>query len=154
VVPEELAPRMSMLKHAADLDTPSFSFRTISADLEAGGLPRHREAIRAEYGRRRDAVLSALQEHFPPEVRWNRPSSGMFVWVELPREMDATVLLRAAVEAEQVAFSPGDVFASRAGGHARHCLRLSFANNPPERLEEGIRRLGRVIKTMLAATLL
>jgi 2-aminoadipate transaminase len=154
VVPEELAPRMSMLKHAADLDTPSFSFRTISAYLEAGGLPGHLETIRAEYRRRRDAVLQALQEHFPPEVRWNRPSSGMFVWVELPREMDATVLLRAAVETEQVAFSPGDVFASRAGGHARHCLRLSFANNPPERLEEGIRRLGRVIRALLPATLL
>jgi DNA-binding transcriptional MocR family regulator len=50
------------------------------------------------------------------------------------------------VETEQVAFSPGGVFASREGGHARHCLRLSFADNPPLRLEEGIRRLGRVVK--------
>jgi 2-aminoadipate transaminase len=151
VVPEELASRMSMLKHAADLDTPSFSFRTISAYLETGGLPRHLEEIRAEYGRRRDAILRAMAKHFPPEVRWNRPSSGMFVWVELPREMNATALLRAAVETEQVAFSPGAVFASRDGGHANHCLRLSFANNSPLRLEEGIRRLGQVIKAMMPA---
>lgn len=149
IIPEELSPRLSMLKHAADLDTSSFSFRTLSAYLEAGGMPRHLEMIRAEYRQRRDAVLSALQEHFPPEVRWNRPSSGMFIWVELPLEMDATVLLRAAVETEQVAFSPGDLFASRGGGHARHCLRLSFANNTPARLEEGIRRLGRVVKALL-----
>ncbi|HVG10214.1 MAG TPA: PLP-dependent aminotransferase family protein [Thermoanaerobaculia bacterium] len=146
VVPEELVPRLSMLKHAADLDTPSFSFRTVSAFLEAGGMPQHLEQIRAEYRRRRDAMLSALEEHLPTEVRWNRPSSGMFVWVELPQEMDATVLLRTAVETEQVAFSPGSVFASKEGGHARHCLRLSFANNPPPRIEEAIRRLGRVIK--------
>lgn len=149
VVPEDLAPRLSMLKHAADLDTPSFSFHTISAYLAAGGMPAHLQCIRAEYRRRRDAMLSALEEHFPPEVRWNRPSSGMFVWVELPREMDATVLLRTAVATEQVAFSPGDVFASREGGHARHCLRLSFATSPPPRIEEGIRRLGRVVKVLL-----
>ena len=149
VVPEELAPRLSMLKHGADLDTPSFSFRTISAFLEAGGMPKHLEEIRAEYRRRRDAMLNALDEHFPPGVRWNRPSSGMFVWVELPREMDATVLLRAAVETEKVAFSPGSVFASKEGGHARHCLRLSFANHTPARIEEGVRRLGRVIKALM-----
>lgn len=153
VVPEELAPRMSMLKHAADLDTPSFSFHAISAYLEAGGLPGHLDTVRAEYRRRRDAMLRALGEHFPPEVRWNRPSSGMFVWAELPPEMDATVLLRTAVETEQVAFSPGDVFASRPGGHARHCLRLCFANNPPERIEEGVRRLGRVLKALLPLSL-
>lgn len=153
VIPEELAPRMSMLKHGADLDTPSFSFRTIAAFLEAGGMPAHLEILRTEYRRRRDAMLTALAEHFPPEVRWNRPSSGMFVWAELPREMDATVLLRAAVETEQVAFSPGDVFASRSGGHARHCLRLCFANNPPERIEEGVRRLGRVLKALLPPSL-
>ncbi len=151
IVPEDLAPQMSMLKHAADLDTPSFSFRTISAYLEAGGMPQHLDKIRAEYRLRRDAMLSAMEEHFPPQVRWNRPSSGMFVWVELPRAMDATTLLRTAVETEQVAFSPGEVFASKQGGHARHCLRLSFANSTPERLEEGIRRLGRVIRALLPA---
>jgi len=151
VIPEELAPRLSMLKHAADLDTPSFSFHAISAYLGTGGMPRHLEQIRAEYRLRRDAMLSALEEHFPPGVRWNRPSSGMFIWVELPREMDATALLRTAVETEQVAFSPGGVFASRPGGHANHCLRLSFANSPPERIEEGIRRLGRVLRVTLSS---
>jgi 2-aminoadipate transaminase len=150
VVPEELTPRLSMLKHGADLDTPSFSFRTISAYLESGGMPAHMEGLRSEYRRRRDAMLRALAEHFPPQVRWNQPSSGMFVWVELPRELNATTLLRAAVESEQVGFSPGGVFASRDGGHADHCLRLSFGNNTPARIEEGVRRLGRVIKAVLA----
>lgn len=149
VIPEELAPSLSMLKHGADLDTPSFSFRTISAYLEAGGMPEHLEQIRAEYRQRRDAMLRSLMEHFPPEVRWNRPSNGLFVWVELPRKIDATALLRTAVETEEVAFTPGGVFASRPGGHASHCLRLSFGNNTPTRIEEGIRRLGRVIKALL-----
>lgn len=149
VVPEELAPRLSMLKHAADLDTPSFSHRTISSYLESGYLPTHIESIRDEYRRRRDAMLKALDEHFPKEVRWNRPSSGMFVWAELPREMDATVLLRASVETENVAFTPGAAFAANGSKHANHCIRLSFGNNPPARIEEGIRRLARVIKAML-----
>jgi 2-aminoadipate transaminase len=149
VVPECLMPRLSMLKHAADLDTPSFSHRAISAYLEAGYLPLHLEAIRDEYRARRDAMLRALEEHFPPEVRWNHPSAGMFLWAELPQGMDATALLRAAVETENVAFSPGSVFACNHGQHADRCMRLSFGSNPTLRIEEGIRRLGRVIKAML-----
>jgi 2-aminoadipate transaminase len=149
VVPEELAPRLSMLKHAADLDTPSFSHRTISAYLDCGYLPTHLESIREEYRRRRDAMLKALHEHFPRQARWNRPTSGMFVWVELPRGMDAATLLRAAVETENVAFTPGVAFACNQSKHANHCLRLSFGNNSPQRIEEGVRRLARVIKAML-----
>lgn len=149
VVPEDLAPRLSALKHAADLDTPSFSHRAISVYLESGHLPGHLKALRDEYRTRRDTMLKALDEHFPPEVRWNRPCSGMFVWVELPREMDATLLLREAVETESVAFTPGAAFAAGGSRHANHCFRLSFANNPPARLEEGVRRLARVVKALL-----
>jgi len=48
-----------------------------------------------------------------------------------------------------VAFTPGVAFAANSSKHANHCLRLSFGNNPPARIEEGIRRLARVIKAMM-----
>ncbi|HEV8577637.1 MAG TPA: PLP-dependent aminotransferase family protein [Thermoanaerobaculia bacterium] len=146
VVPEKLTGRLALLKHAADLDTPSFSHRMIAAYLEAGRLPAHLAAVRAEYRRRRDALLAALQAHFPPEVRWNRPTSGMFIWAELPPGLDADELLRTAVEAERVAFCPGATFCAGASDHGTRCMRLSFTNHPAERIEEGIRRLGKVIQ--------
>jgi 2-aminoadipate transaminase len=145
VVPEALIPRLSMLKHASDVDTASVAHRTIEAFLAAGKLPGHLERLRHEYRRRRHAMLAALEAEMPPGVRWNRPSGGLYVWVELPRPLDATALLRTAVETEQVAFAPGEAFAATAASDIRHCLRLSFGNCPPERIEEGIRRLGRVI---------
>jgi 2-aminoadipate transaminase len=79
-------------------------------------------------------------------VTWNHPTSGMFIWVELPQEMDATELLRFAVETAKVAFSPGSIF--YAGDHARgrRCLRLSYTNCPPGRIEEGIGRLGQALR--------
>lgn len=146
VVPEELIPRISALKHAADLDTPSFSHYLIAAWLEAEDLSAHLTQLRTEYRRRRDTLLAALEAHFPAAVRWNRPQSGMFVWVELPREIDAADLLRTAVETERVGFTPGMAFAASRGTHASHCLRLSFSNCTPEVLEEGVRRLSRVVQ--------
>jgi 2-aminoadipate transaminase len=145
VVPEELIPRLSALKHATDLDTPSFTHWTIASYLASGKLPAHLERLRGEYRRRRDVMLQALASHFPPEVLWNRPASGLFIWVELPAAIDATALLAAAIKTERVAFSPGDAFAAGGSRHARHCLRLNFSHRPPDQIEEGIRRLARAV---------
>ncbi len=149
VVPEHLVPRLSALKHAADIDTPSFSHRAISVYLESGHHYGHLVALRNEYRRRRNALLGALEAYLPPYVKWNYPTSGMFVWVELPRNLDATTLLRTAVERESVAFSPGAIFCGADDSHARHCLRLTFASCTPEKIEEGIRRLARAIEAAM-----
>lgn len=151
VAPESLIPRLSMLKHAADVDTATLGHRTVAAYLATGGLPAHLERLRFEYRRRRDAMLAALEIHMPPGVRWNRPSGGLYLWVELPPSLDATALLRIAVETEQVAFAPGEAFAAADARGIRHCLRLSFGNCPPERIEEGIGRLGRVVSRFVPA---
>ena len=149
VVPEDLVPRLSALKHATDLDTPSFSHHLISAYLDRGGFAAHLERLCREYARRRDAMLAALAASFPPEVRWSRPAGGMFIWVELPASADATDLLELALANESVAFSPGVAFAVGGARHAAHCFRLCFTALPGERIEAGIRRLARAVAAYL-----
>jgi 2-aminoadipate transaminase len=149
VVPASIAARLSPLKHAVDIDTPSLSHRLIAAYLETESLSTHLEILRGEYRRRRDAMLSALGEHLPSGIRWSRPTGGMFVWVELPEGLvDASELLRTAVETESVAFSPGVIFCPGEREKGRRGLRLTFTNHSPERIEEGVRRLGRVLRVL------
>lgn len=150
VLPDDPPGRLSLLPDAAELDVPSFSHRTIAAFLEAGYLPEHLETIRAAYRRRRDTLLRNLEEHFPRGTRWSHPSSGLYVWVELPGEITSIELLRDAVTLENVAFAPGPVFAARGGDHADRALRLSFGSNPPHRIEDGVLRLARVLQAKLA----
>lgn len=150
VLPDHPPARLALLPAAAELDVPSFSHRTISAFLEAGYLPEHLETIRAAYRRRRDTLLRTLEEHFPKGARWSRPSSGLHVWVELPAGVSSTELLRDAVALENVAFTPGPMFATGGGGHADRALRLSFGSNPPHRIEEGVQRLARVLAAKLS----
>ena len=149
VAPAELIDRLSALKHAADLDTPAFSHRLISAYLERADLAAHLAVLRAEYRRRRDAMLDALDRHFPPAVRWNRPSGGMFVWVELPAGADASALLETALAGERIAFTPGVAFVDAGQPHAASCLRLCFTAHPPERIADGVRRLGNAVESFL-----
>jgi DNA-binding transcriptional MocR family regulator len=149
IVPEPLVPTVAAIKHSADLDTPSFSQRMVSAFLASGELPDQLAILRSEYRARRDAMLSALDRHLAGAVRWNRPTAGMFIWLEMPERIDTAQLVRSAIEEDQVAFSPGMAFAVRGSRHASHCMRLAFANHTPEEIEEGIRRLARVIERAL-----
>lgn len=145
VVPESLVPALSILKHGGDLDVSTLAQRCISAFLDTGALPEHLDAVRSEYRARRDAMLGALERHFPSTARWTAPAGGMFVWVRLPRGTDTVALLRRAVANEQVAFVPGSAFCAHDPGQSAHCMRLCFASLPPERIEEGIARLARAL---------
>ncbi len=93
----------------------------------------------------RDTLLKALEQHLPRGAKWTKPTSGMFVWVELPEGADTTALLARALETERVAYLPGQAFAVAGGRSAAHCMRLNFSNCEPARIEEAVARLGRVL---------
>jgi 2-aminoadipate transaminase len=145
VAPEAVVQRLSILKQGGDLDVSNYAQRTLSAYLDGGPMDAHLAHLRAEYAARRDAMLSALEAHFPAEARWSRPASGMFVWVEMPEGVDTTQLLRRAVEEAGVAFIPGRAFCAEGGVRGGNAMRLNFSRLSPEQIHEGIRRLGGVL---------
>lgn len=150
VAPKALYPKLLQAKQAADLHTPGFNQRVVHEVIKNGFLREHVPTIRARYKAQRDAMRAALEQHLPAGCRWNVPVGGMFFWVELPPQLDATALLAKAVDAG-VAYVPGAPFFADAdrGGHA-NTLRLSFVTVPPALIETGVAALGRVLKEALA----
>lgn len=150
VVPESLMPLMSIVKHTSDMDVSTITQRTISACLETGFLPGHIRTLQREYSIRRDAMLCALDKYFPREVRWTKPNSGMFIWVELPAGLNALTVLKRALESERVAFIPGQAFCAAEAHRAANCLRLNFTNCSLANIEEGIARLSKTLKAIIS----
>ena len=95
-------------------------------------------------------MLEALEEFFPADIQWTRPEGGMFLWVTLPAGMDTSLLLTEALEQEKVAFVPGSAFHPDGGGE--NTMRLSYSNATPERIREGIARLGRLLQRKMEKT--
>lgn len=79
-------------------------------------------------------------------MSWTRPKGGMFLWVTLPRGMNASQLAYEAVK-QNVAYVPGEAFYANGGGE--NTLRLSYSVATPEQIDEGMRRLGEVFKSQL-----
>ena len=71
---------------------------------------------------------------------------GFHLWCRLPGELRGRALLREAVQ-ERIAFVIGEPFHVDGGGQ-RH-IRLSFAYPEEQQIEEGIRRMGDVMRRML-----
>jgi len=149
VAPESVITRLVQMKQGADLHSSTFCQMVAYEAARDGFLDRHVRRIREVYGERRNAMLAALERHFPAEVRWTKPAGGLFLWITLPEGFDSAALLRQALEQEKVAFVPGAPFFPRGGGE-RTC-RLNFSYCGPDVIDEGIRRLGSVLKRQLAA---
>lgn len=145
VAPVDLIPKLTVVKEMGDLESSVLIQRAAATFLASGHFPEHLARLKAEYRRRRDTMLTALDAHFPPEARWTRPRGGMFIWVELPGHVDTAALLDVAIAQEKVAFIPGHAFGVEPGC-GRNSLRLNFSNATPDKIEDGIARLGRVIR--------
>jgi 2-aminoadipate transaminase len=146
IAPEELHFKLVQAKQATDLHTPTFTQRIVHEVVKDGFLDRHVPTIRALYRDQCAAMLAALERSMPEGVSWNRPEGGMFVWVTLPAQIDTMKLLDAAV-AQHVAFVPGAPFFANDAQH--NTLRLSFVTVPPAKIDEGIARLGALIRARL-----
>lgn len=148
VVPDVgLREKITTAKQAADLHTSSFTQRIVHHYVtQPGALVAHIETLRSVYARRRDVMLAALTRHLPPGCAWTRPEGGLFLWVTLPAVIDTTELLRTAAR-EKIAFVPGAPF--WVGEPVRNTLRLNFSNATEARIEEGLDRLGAVIRGAL-----
>ena len=136
-------------KQPSDLHTGMAQQMATYEVAKAGFVDQHVERIKAFYRERRDVMLRSIQEHFLPDARYTRPAGGLFVWVELPRDVDTRELLLDAIQ-DKVAFVPGQGF--HADGSGTNTMRLNFSNVPPDQLQEGIRRLGHAIQRWLERT--
>ncbi len=138
--------QLVLMKQAADLHSATIN-QIATHQVAAELFDSHVEQLRAVYGRRRDAMLDALARHMPEGVSWTRPEGGMFVWLTLPEGSNGAALLERALAQEKVAFVPGSAFF--ADGSGANTLRLSFSNSSEAVIEEGMARLGRVLKSAL-----
>ncbi|RJO65938.1 MAG: PLP-dependent aminotransferase family protein [Myxococcales bacterium] len=143
VAQREVMVRLRRMKEASDICSPALSQLLLAEMLASGAYARHLRRARREYRRRKAAMLAALARYLPEGSRVTDPKGGMHLWAVLPERIDTMALLKRAREA-QILFTPGALFfADRRGNN---CLRLNFAANPPDRIEDGIARLGALIR--------
>jgi len=141
--PESIVNKACLTKQAQDLCSNTFAQYCIFEAMYHDMLFPHIEQIIGLYRGKRDRMLEAMEQHFPQRVHWNRPEGGLFVWVILPEFIDTRDMFAKAL-ANDVAYVAGHAFFPEGGG--QNTMRLNFSHASDEMIDEGIRRLGVVIR--------
>ena len=145
VADREVIRKLALVKQGTDLQTNTFGQYLVYEYVRSGAYGEHISLLRKTYRNRRDCMISALERYFPDAVSWNRPEGGMFLWLSLPVSTNAEDILSLCLE-QNVAFVPGHVFFP--DGSGKNTIRLNFSNAAPSIIEEGISRMGGVLKRL------
>lgn len=110
--------------------------------LKAGLLPANIEKLCNLYRPRLDALIKALDEHFPGAV-FPRPEGGFFIGVTLPEGNKMDVLLPKAAELGLKLTDGRGFFLNPADGD--RFLRLPFCSLTPAEIESAVQTLAPII---------
>jgi 2-aminoadipate transaminase len=143
VAPRPVLAKLNVGKAAADLCSSSLTQLFVAEYFATERWPAYLASLRELYRGRRDVMLEALAEQLPPEATWTRPEGGLFIWATLPEGVDTTDLLAKALS-RNVAFVPGR--AAYLDGRGGTSMRLNFSGVTDERIREGVRRVGAVVR--------
>ena len=147
LAPPFLQEKISSLRLAADLVSPTLTQRALALFLQSGGLRRHLRRVLPIYCERRNTLVAAMEANLPATVRWTQPAGGFCTWLTLPRHRGLADIVRLMLQ-QGWELAPGDVFLAQPSGDQH--VRLCFGNLPADALQRSMRTLGQVVREQLA----
>jgi len=129
------------LKFLANVANPSLPQMVVAEFLESGGYDRHVKRLRKTLAAQVDRVRQAIAKYFPEGTRISRPAGGYMLWVELPPNVDALKLYRAAL-AQNISILPGAVFS--ATNRFNNHIRINCGHTWSETFDRALLTLGRL----------
>jgi 2-aminoadipate transaminase len=143
VAKDEIMDKLIIAKQASDLHTNYFGQKIILQYMKDNDIDEHIDKIKKAYSGQRNAMVAAIQKHFPQGINYTEPEGGMFLWITLTEGLSALKLFEKAIR-QKVAFVPGDPF--YVDKKDVNTLRLNFSSVDEETIRIGIKKLGEVLK--------
>jgi 2-aminoadipate transaminase len=131
------------LKEGLDLQCNQFTQLQVYEYMTTCNIEKHIEGIQKLYKEKCDAMMRYIKNDFPKSVKYTDPDGGMFIWLELPDEMDASLLFDKVLE-RGVAFIPGAPFYANDG--AKNTIRLNFTVPSIEEIHKGMEIFSNLLK--------
>ncbi|MDZ4182455.1 MAG: PLP-dependent aminotransferase family protein [Candidatus Cloacimonadaceae bacterium] len=141
---QDLIGKMGSWQQKVNVTPDCVSQRVVARFLEAGFMPGHIKTICHHYHPYLVMMLDMLEESMPETVKWTKPDGGIFVWLELPKHINADELFIKARD-HKVSYIPGSKFYPT-GQECFNTLRLNFTYSSLDQIEEGVMRLGKLLK--------
>ncbi len=136
--------KVALGKQGVDLCTPGLTQRIAARYLQKGTIfERIKESVKI-YRNKKNKMLSAIEKYVKVNgAKWTKPDGGLFIWLQLPETFDTMEMFEKAKKAG-VAYIPGTAF--YVDDRKSSAMRLSFCLPSEDEIEEGIKRIGKLIE--------
>lgn len=142
-VPGRFKEQVIRLKRMNTVATNTLAQAAIANFLENGRYELHLRHLRKALHTQCLRYIQAVNEYFPEDTRITRPQGGFALWLELDKKIDTYKLHKRALKVG-IGIAPGQIFSSQ--GRFENCFRMSFGLPWSERVEQGIRTLGELVR--------
>ena len=142
----DILDKIYVCKQSLDLCPPIFDQYVAAEFLRIGRLDANLQKSIALYKRKRDLLLSQLEEHMPEGVSWTHPEGGLFLFLTMPEGFDAVRFYDRSLDAG-VAYVAGEFF--HPDGSGKNTMRMNFSFMSEQKICEGVALLSRLLKETL-----
>lgn len=136
ILPDELVAPFIRAKQSTDLHTNNLSQYIAHNYLTNNNIDEHLQTIRKAYKQQCTDMLQAINKNFGNMVQTTKPDGGMFLWLKIPENIDAGLLVEKCL-LKGLAFVPGNSFYTNGAGS--NCIRMNFSNSSKPKIEAGIK---------------
>lgn len=148
VFDKALTARMAVAKQSTDVHSTVLFQHICNEYMTKYDYAAHIADIRALYRAKADRMLSAMERHFHPAIRFNRPQGGLFVMAFLPEGTDAFPFVQEGI-ARGVACVPGVAFMVDQE-QPNNGFRMNYSTPSDEQIDRGVEILGSLSHEWLA----
>ena len=142
----DILDKIYVCKQSLDLCPPIFDQYVAAEFLRSGRLDANLRKSIALYKRKRDLLLSQLEEHMPEGVSWTHPEGGLFLFLTMPEGFDSVRFYDRSLDAG-VAYVAGEFF--HPDGSGKNTMRMNFSFMSEQKICEGVALLSRLLKETL-----
>ena len=155
ILPGPLFAAVKHIKGNHDFGTANLLQHLFAHALASGVYGQHVARLQKRYAHKARVMKRAIEKHFPPAVEWWEPEGGLYFWARLPRHIPAGMkskVFQAALK-NDVLYVPGELCYADDPARRKpdHEMRISFGSASEADIREGIRRLGTVLRAIVAA---
>lgn len=144
VATAQICDKAEIVKQVNDVHTPCLTQMIATEFLKRYDVEAHIQKSCEVYGKKCDFMLDCMEKYFPKSVSWTKPEGGLFILVNCPESVDTAELSLEAVKQYKVAFVPCNNFATDMDAKTSS-FRLNFSTMPEEKIEEGIKAVGKLL---------
>jgi DNA-binding transcriptional MocR family regulator len=145
VIPGRFKEKIIQLKRMHTIATNTLAQVALAHFLDKGRYELHLRHLRKDLHTQSLRYIQAVSEYFPDDTRMARPQGGFSLWLELHEKISAYKLYKKALK-HNIGIAPGQIFSSQA--RFENCIRLTYGEPWNDKIEGGIKTLGKLIKEL------